>query len=437
MFRGAILILGLWAATLSAQAPERKPPKANQPPPYVNFPIDENPEQMLAEFLKSKAGQDIIQQMLEDDRWKNLLDQQPEILEQIKNRFGKDGAEKAGLQKMIEEVFKNHPGVQKGDRKAVDEAIKELGEKFGVGKGFAEQMMKEFEKKLGADGLPKFADELPNARPDAPDIDLPKFDDFVEDDFGFGDGFGEWLGDLLKDPRIQNNLNEFFKDSPDLQDAVGDFFRALEGPAGNGNWMPRIPDFGGGKWSFDFKPPKLPFELGQLPKLPSLKMPQLPRFNIPMPRLVNLGFPRMPGFGGPNMPAAPNLSGGSEWAYIALVILGAGLAWWFLSRLKWTPRSPLAQVAALLRALPTSITTRTQLRQAFDALALTLLGDKALPWNHRLIARQLGDTTQAADAADAFANLYEIARYTPGDDRLSRAEQDAVREALAVLTQGA
>ena len=41
------------------------------------------------------------------------------------------------------------------------------------------------------------------------------------------------------------------------------------------------------------------------------------------------------------------------------------------------------------------------------------------------------------DAAQAFASLYEIARYTPGDDRLSRAEQDAVRDSLAVLTAGA
>ncbi len=435
MYRGAILLLGLLATDLAAQAPGSiKPQPPNQPPRYVRFPINGNPEQMLADFLKTKEGQDIFQQILQG-KWQDLLQQPPEMLEKILREKGNDNPI---VRELVEKFLKDHPGLQKGDPVALEDALKKFGAKLEGNKDFADMILKSLEQKFGPDGMPKIPDLVPPVAPgDLPDVPLPKVEDFMDDDLSLEDRFGEWLSDMLKNESVQHDLAEFFKDAPDLQDAVGDLLRSLQGPSANGNWMPKLPAGGAGKWNFDLKPPKMPFDLGRLPKMPTVKMPQLPRLNLPMPKLGNIGGPRMPGFGGgPNMPGGPSFSAGGEWAYLVVAVLAIGLLWWFLRKVDWSSRSRGAQAAALLAALPSVITTRTQLRQAFDALAILRLGEKALPWNHRHIARQLAGAPAASDAANAFANLYEMARYTPGDDRLSATEQNAVRDSLAVLTGG-
>ncbi len=427
MFRGAIVLLAFFATTAAAQPPAKAPPK------YVRFPIDGNPEQMLADFLKTKAGQDLFQQLLKDN-WQDLLQQPPENLEKLLRDKGKSDP---ALKRLIE-FLQDHPGLKDGNPAAVEELLKQFGGDLQGNEALADIIRKGLEQKLGRDGLPKMPEFDPPGVDNLPEVHLPKFDEMLDDEFSLEDRFGEWLNDFLKDENVQNDLANFLRDSPDLQEAFGDLARSLQGQGANGNWMPKLPDVGAGKWNLDLKPPKMPFELGKLPKLPNIQMPKLPQFNLPMPKLGGFGLPRLPGFGGiGRMPGAPNTSVGSEWAYILLALVALGMLWWFLRKVDWTSRSRTNPAAALLAGLPGAFTTRSQLREAFDALALARLGAKALPWNHRHIARLLADAPESTVAANAFANLYEMARYTPGDDLLTRAEQEAARASLVVLAGGA
>ena len=433
MFRGAIIVLAFLATDLAAQPPVPiKPQPPNSPPRYVRFPIDGNPEQMLAEFLKTKDGQDLFQQMLQG-QWQKLLDQPPDKLEKL---LRDKGNENPVVRELVEKFLKDHPALQKGDPAALEDALKKFG---GQHEDLTDMIMKGLEQKFGPGGIGKIEELVPPVVPgEISQFDnLPKFDELIDEDMSLENRFGEWLSDLLKNEDVQRDLADFFRDAPDLQEAMTDLFRSLKGPDANGNWMPKLPDLGAGKWNFDLKPPKMPFDLGKLPKMPALKMPPMPKLNLPMPRLGNIGAPRLPGFGpAPNMPnmrGGPSFAGGAEWVYILVAIVVIGIFWWFLRKVDWSARIRRNPVAALLASLPSSITTRTELRRAFDALALTRLGDKARPWNHRHVARQLGTSPNDSKAADAFANLYEMARYTPGDDRLSPTEQAAVRASLATL----
>jgi hypothetical protein len=73
---------------------------------------------------------------------------------------------------------------------------------------------------------------------------------------------------------------------------------------------------------------------------------------------------------------------------------------------------------------PTQVTTREELIRAFEYLSLLRFGRAARSWNHRAIARRLGD--QSAEAAQHLAMLYEKARYAPPADPLP---DEAVRDA--------
>ena len=84
-----------------------------------------------------------------------------------------------------------------------------------------------------------------------------------------------------------------------------------------------------------------------------------------------------------------------------------------------------------------AITTRTQLIAAFDYLALLLLGDEVRTWNHVAVAQRLGESAARSPAAEALARLYELARYTPGDDTLPPEAQAAARRCLATLAGSA
>jgi hypothetical protein len=79
------------------------------------------------------------------------------------------------------------------------------------------------------------------------------------------------------------------------------------------------------------------------------------------------------------------------------------------------------------------VTTRSQLRALFDRLALARLGERARPWNHVLAAQHWSEVATEAAAVRELAQLYERARYTPGDEILPPAEQAEVRRVLAAL----
>src|SRR6476646_116722 len=180
MFRGAIVLLGLFAGPLAAQL--AKLPKEFVPPQkYVEFKFNGNPEQMLAEFLKTRAGQDWIQEFV-----KKLENQSPENLKKL---LPKDGGNIEAMgKKLLDEILKKYPGVEQGNPLEIGAASKELMDKFNVPKDLDEKFMKGLDKKMGPDGMPKFNDlvqpDLPN---EPPDLKLPDVNEWIDEDFAFDD----------------------------------------------------------------------------------------------------------------------------------------------------------------------------------------------------------------------------------------------------------
>jgi hypothetical protein len=84
---------------------------------------------------------------------------------------------------------------------------------------------------------------------------------------------------------------------------------------------------------------------------------------------------------------------------------------------------------------PAAVRTRAELVQAFDHLALLLLGPVARSCNHLIIAARLaeGRKPDRRRAAAALATLYEQARYAPPDEALADADLAAARRDLCLL----
>lgn len=398
-------------------------------PKYVRFDIEDNPEQMLADFLKSKAGQGLIKKMLGDDLQK-LLDQPPRDIE----RLIKEKAGRPAFREFIEEFLKENPGVREGriGGDNLRDVVKKFGEKAQDDPAFIEAIAKKMSTLFKDD-----APDLPKLRFDNDPLELPDLKKMVEDK-SLDERFGEWFKDWLTEDRQQQIL-DVFKETPVLQDALVDLARSLRSdsdPRLDSKWLPKMPE--AGKWKMDLKPPKLPWDLGQMPKLPTFKLPTPPRIDIPLPKIAPIHMPQFPNFGAaPGLPEAPRVGGSSEWLTLAGCVFGLVLGYFFLRRFRWGRGAESEAMRQFLARLPAEIQTRTDLRRAFDLFALSRLGEKARPWNHRQIAGQLGDSDPSRLAAQAFAHLYEIARYTPGDERLSADERNAVHQSLATLTGAA
>jgi hypothetical protein len=186
-----------------------------------------------------------------------------------------------------------------------------------------------------------------------------------------------------------------------------------------------MPDFD----LFHFDPPNIP-GLGEMPNWTLPKMPDFPRFEFQGPRPPALDLPRFNLFGGGAAPSMPAVSWSAEWLYVVLaLVLVMALAWLF-RRLPWAERFSRSVRHAWL-PMPLDVTTRGELRVAFEALALNRLGDEARPWNHLLVARHLG-----GPVADDLARLYEQARYTPGEEPLAPADRELARRCLLLLAGG-
>src|SRR5262249_23475824 len=154
-----------------------------QPPSYVKFRIDGDPEQMLSEFLKTKMGEDFIQQFVEG-KLKKLLEQPPDILDKfIRDRAAADPT----MREMIDNILKNHPELKKEGGAELGQALKKIGKQFEGNKEFAEQIYQGLEKKFGPEGLKKIDGLLPPEPPvepfELPKIEIPRDED-IEDPFG-------------------------------------------------------------------------------------------------------------------------------------------------------------------------------------------------------------------------------------------------------------
>lgn len=447
MERFALFFAFLFAGPVWAQGPivisqepgspiKIQPRAAKQLPRYVRFEFENNPEQILAEFLKSQAGQEILQDILKGE-WQKLLQQPPGDWEGLL-RKKTDG--NPLFRELIDNFLKDNPDLSVGNGQDLNEAVKKFADKIEFNKDLTEMILKGIEAKGGTDALSGLKGLLPDNFKDGmppgslPKIEFPQASGMEAEELSLEDQFGEWLMEAFKDARLQDEVAEFLKDAPELSEALVDLIKSFQGNI-DPNWLPKTGDFGTGKWKMDLKPPRLPFELGKMPRLPKLELPRLPK--IHMPTLPRLNLPGLPELGGrPRVPDVSGVSVNSALLYFALGCLGlAALGWWMRNSARVSGSK--GNVAdRFLASLPPTITTRTELRQAFDTLALSQLGDKARPWNHHLIASHLARIYGSAKAVQALTSLYEIARYTPGDDRLTADERQAVQDSLALLTGG-
>ncbi len=281
----------------------------------------------------------------------------------------------------------------------------------------------------------------PNPMPvNPPKIELPK----NLPDAGNKEKFAELAEKFMKDAE-NSNLGDWLRDSPAWKGA----FEDLQGNFNAGDWAGKLGDNLGGKlgdgaWG-DFAnqlrlPEKMAWNWGEgaLNGLKNLPKPNLNQLNFNPPQFKGPnwagpnfgGGPKLPNFGG----GVPSISSNGVFAVLILVVaVLVGWQLWNLAR-KRRPKVALATNVGPWPVDPHAVSTRTQLVQAFDYLAILKLGLAAKPWNHRVVAEQWSKRLkQCRDAARALADLYETARYTTGDETLTAAERTQARATLAHL----
>ncbi|MBY0514598.1 MAG: hypothetical protein K2P78_11880 [Gemmataceae bacterium] len=138
------------------------------------------------------------------------------------------------------------------------------------------------------------------------------------------------------------------------------------------------------------------------------------------------------GFGG---------GGGLGGGLLPLLVLGAlivgGLLLWKFLYFRAKPEALPAFDLGGLGAWPVdprAISTREELVKAFEYLSVMICGRAARMWTHGTIAVALADlATTHSEAAMILARLYELARYAPLDEPLSRAEIEESRRLVCRL----
>jgi hypothetical protein len=150
--------------------------------------------------------------------------------------------------------------------------------------------------------------------------------------------------------------------------------------------------------------------------------------NLPTP---DLAAPSLPG-GGSGLPAV-----GKSGTWVLLAVFCLFIVWQLLRLGKRT--AAVADARAVFGPWPVrpeAVTTRADLVQAFDYLALLTLGLGVQSWNHHAVARQWRAQAPATtETALALASLYEQARYTDGVETLTDAERAQARRSLLQLAE--
>jgi hypothetical protein len=258
------------------------------------------------------------------------------------------------------------------------------------------------------------------------DLPLPNSEAAAKTPVPRTDRLNEWLRDLASRTE-DTTLGDWLRNSPSFQKGLEDL-KTLA-------YFDKPPSI----WGLDNLPEhlRLPSNLnlglgkGMLDSLTNISIPEMPRVNLPRLSLGRWNAPALP---------LPNLGGAGgahfgETLLWALVIGGTLLLAWHLAKnLRLAAPRPAVQVRLGPWPVdPAMVATRGQLIQAFDYLAILLLGTTVRSWNHRAIARKLADTIQQGTSAVELALIYEQARYTPGPDLLSAQDQAAVRHHLCLL----
>jgi hypothetical protein len=140
-------------------------------------------------------------------------------------------------------------------------------------------------------------------------------------------------------------------------------------------------------------------------------------------------------------PSLPNASAfGTLAAWLLVVGLIAALLWQASRWLGFAARDGRSATQRLgpWPVDPRHVSSRAELVQAFDYLALLVLGPRARTSNHNAIARSFAERDAAhAEAVGQLAALYEQARYIDAADALPEGQRDQARRLLTLLAGGA
>jgi hypothetical protein len=153
----------------------------------------------------------------------------------------------------------------------------------------------------------------------------------------------------------------------------------------------------------------------------------LPNFTVP-----HVATPAAPTY---SMPSLPSAGAWAIWFFVIFLTLILG---WQMMR--WAKRSALAEDERTKLGpwpiQPSAVSTRAELVQAFDYLAILTLGIRITSWNHQAVARGWSERSPAlAPSAQTLAALYEASRYTEGSDELATPQREQARLALTQLAE--
>jgi hypothetical protein len=221
-------------------------------------------------------------------------------------------------------------------------------------------------------------------------------------DFDIKDEQGKSMWDALRDGARDNSS----------------LANSLSGLDGNGgDWkLPEfdLPTIGWGKWFGDSPPP--------VPKGGSGSSSLNPR--VPSSSLSGNGLGGFSGAGGARL----------MWVVLGVAIVGGLIVMWWLSRNSKAQRDKLQRDLGEWPVDPRNIVTREELVKAFEYLSVWICGPKAKMWTHSTIGEAL---TQLAathgQTAMKLARLYELARYAPREEPLTRHEVIEARHIICEL----
>ncbi|MBI1830139.1 MAG: DUF4129 domain-containing protein [Planctomycetes bacterium] len=407
--RSFAVSLGAWFLPILASLVFTVPvcAQVDDPRDYARIPIDPNFKKLLENRLQMErdlgALKDLIKQIVADpskfpidkEQLKNLKLDDPKVQNALKDWASNDPQMKKALQEWAQ---KNPPGNQPAKVKNFQQNLKKI-----------------------IDEAPPKADPVFNNGIDPPlpprpaDPPKPK-----------ADPIAKATENAMKQAE-NSKIGDWLRDSPAWNKAVKDLQESINNPD-----APRF-DLAAWKEKFNFEDGKA-WKLGAGPvdRLGELPRPDLGRA-LPAIGLPRLTAPQLPDVSGPML---PTFSAGVVWLLLfILFLLGA---WLILRWSRQNPRSDGHDETPLgpWPVRPENVSTRRELVQAFDYLAVLTLGRGVQSWNHHAVARQWNEKApQCAPQADALAAIYEEARYTEGAEELSEAQRDQARRSLVQLTE--
>lgn len=403
---------------------------------------DKNP--LLEEMLRKQIGeQPNVNKQQMDDALKQLMNN-PEFMDRLKDF----------VQKNKNQFQNNGNNGNNGQPNITPEQIEQLKKLFGNGG----DPFKVNPPKVNPVDPPKFPPFDPMNPPKVDPANPPKFPPFDPPvppkidppPFDPNNPFGNandadklakqkaaeaakalWeknVGPLDESPEVKKALLELLNDPEVLdifQGADGkNLFDALNDGDG-GNWKDMFKDLGDWEW------PKLDldFNWGKGPDW------NIGGGNGPN---VNWNAPRAPRWGGGGG-SGFNFAGFSVpvWLIIAILVAIALAVVWYKRDMIFVPRKAglvLAEGAGGWPLDPRAINSREDIVKAFEYLSVLICGPAAKTWTHSTIADELTALAEThGETAVKLARLYELARYAPLDEPLTRAELVEARRLVCDL----